>query len=330
MAENFNNFSEVFSKIKNHGIIPVIPTVEDTSKVLPLTEALSSGGVAIAEIKFESEHTAAAIKKISSFFPDMLLIASNISTLKQVKSAAASGAKIIIPLGFNKSVVSYCMENNLAVIPECSDSEDIDEALSEGVEVIGFLLAKKTGGIDALKELSAKYPQIRFILRGGINADNLADFLSYKSVMACRTSCMCEEEYIIGSEFPKIKSLTSQAIYKMLGYTFSHVVINCEQREQADHYSGKIESLFGFKKSDDGVTVSNAGIMHFMTSKSYYGKNGQLAISTNFMDRAVFYLKEGKHQDLIEESARFDADGELVSIYLDSMIGGFAIKVVKK
>ena len=60
-----------------------------------------------------------------------------------------------------------------------------------------------------------------------------------------------------------------------------------------------------------------------------YGKNGQIAIGSNFIERAVFYLKEtGK--EFIDESARFNDDEELLSVYLDSIIGGFAIKLVRK
>jgi 2-dehydro-3-deoxyphosphogluconate aldolase/(4S)-4-hydroxy-2-oxoglutarate aldolase len=114
----------------------------------------------------------------------------------------------------------------------------------------------------------------------------------------------------------------------MLNFEFSHVVVNCENSEQAEQYSGKIESLFGMRKKDEGISVANAGALHFMKNKSY-GRNGQIAVSTNFMDRAVFYLKKAK-QDLIEESARYGKNGELVSIYLDTMIGGFAFKLVKK
>jgi 2-dehydro-3-deoxyphosphogluconate aldolase/(4S)-4-hydroxy-2-oxoglutarate aldolase len=114
----------------------------------------------------------------------------------------------------------------------------------------------------------------------------------------------------------------------MLGFDLAHVVMNCENAEQAEQSASKIESIFGFEKNDAGTSISTAGIIHFMKSRSY-GKNGQIAVSSNFIDRAVFHLKESGKQ-FIDESARFNNKGELTSIYLDSLIGGFALKLVPK
>jgi len=195
-----------------------------------------------------------------------------------------------------------------------------------GIDVVKFSPVEENVVIEMIKKMSGIYPRIKFIPAGGITMYNLVDYLSQKSVMACGGVFMLEE-YIRGGEFDRIKDWATKAVYKMLGFELAHVVINCENAEQAERDATKIESMFGFEKTDAGASVSNAGILHFMKNKSY-GKNGQIAIYSNFIERAVFYLKEtGK--DFIEESARFDDNDNLTSIYLDSIIGGFAIKLVR-
>ena len=160
------------------------------------------------------------------------------------------------------------------------------------------------------------------------NEDNLVSYLSRESVMACATDFIVKEEYVNNGEFDKIRDSATRLIQKMLGFDLAHVVINCENTEQADRDASKIESIFGLKKADAGTSISNADILHFMKSKSY-GKNGQIAMCSNFIERAVFYLKEAK-KEFIDESARFDGEGNLTTIYLDNIIGGFAIKLVRK
>jgi len=125
-----------------------------------------------------------------------------------------------------------------------------------------------------------------------------------------------------------MKNLTEQEIQNMLGFDLAHIGINSENEERADNDSSKIEYLFGFKKSDGGTYISNANILHFMKEKNY-GKNGHIAISTNLIEYAVFYLK-AKQIEFIEESARYDEKGRLSSIYLDTMVGGFALRLVRK
>ncbi|MCL2775401.1 MAG: hypothetical protein FWD71_18960 [Oscillospiraceae bacterium] len=136
------------------------------------------------------------------------------------------------------------------------------------------------------------------------------------------------EEYMKNNNIEKIKNLTEQEIQNMLGFDLAHIGINSDNEERADNDSSKIEYLFGLNKSDGGTYISNANILHFMKEKSY-GKNGHIAISTNFIEYAVFYLKS-KQIEFIEESARFNEKGELVSIYLDIMVGGFALRLVQK
>ena len=136
------------------------------------------------------------------------------------------------------------------------------------------------------------------------------------------------EEYIKNNEFEKIKNLSEQEIQNMLGFDLAHIGINSENEERADNDSGKIEFMFGLKKINGESYISNANILHFMKEKNY-GKNGHIALSTNFIEYAVFYLKK-KQIEFIEESARFNEKGELTSIYLDTMVGGFAIRLVRK
>ena len=61
----------------------------------------------------------------------------------------------------------------------------------------------------------------------------------------------------------------------------------------------------------------------------FYGKNGHIAIATNFPDRARAYL-EGCGVEFIEESAGYDDKGKLKVIYLKEEICGFAIHLVQK
>ena len=314
-------FSDIFLKIKNYGIIPSAK-VEDAANAPPLARALIGGGLNIAEIRLETDYAVRAIHRISDILPDMLLIAGGVVNDVQIKSAVESGVNVIsVARGAGTGLISYCVKNNIPAIAECATPKEIEKALHAGADVVSVTT-------DTQKKLSAEYPDAKFIVRGEITGDNLAEYLLRDGVIACGTSLMCEESYISEREFAKIKSLTSDLVYKMLGFDFSHIVINCENSEQADQYSSKIESIFGLKKTDEEFFVSNAGIMRFMKNKSY-GKNGQIALSANFIDRALFYLK-ASGKEFIDESSRFGEHGELLSIYLDSIIGGFAFKLVNK
>ena len=62
----------------------------------------------------------------------------------------------------------------------------------------------------------------------------------------------------------------------------------------------------------------------------YLGKNGHIAIRTNYIDRAVNYLSSVLGVEFDESTAETDAKGKLKAIYMKEEIGGFAVHLVNK
>ena len=61
----------------------------------------------------------------------------------------------------------------------------------------------------------------------------------------------------------------------------------------------------------------------------YLGKNGHIAVKTNYIERAVNYLSTVLGVEFNEESAKFKGD-KMTAIYLADEIGGFAVHLVQK
>ncbi|MCL1792763.1 MAG: hypothetical protein FWG34_02730 [Oscillospiraceae bacterium] len=289
------NFDPVYKEIENYGIIPIIKT-EDAEIALAAAKALSAGGLNVAEMIFETEKAEKAAEKIIAALPGTLLVAGGAKSKKQAKGAADSGAKAIITDGFDAKMAECCENLGIPLLIKIKNAEE-----------------------------TKKMPEAKFIVDSA-NPDDFAKHLSNKALLACSIDIIPQEAYAGG--FGEIKKLAAHAVQKMLGYDLAHVGINCENAEQAERDSGRVEAIFGLEKTDAGATFSNADILHFTKQRSY-GKNGQIAISANFIDRALFYLKQAGRQ-FIEESARYDEQGILASIYLDNIIGGFAIKLVRR
>ena len=66
-------------------------------------------------------------------------------------------------------------------------------ALELGITVVKFFPANVYGGLKALKALSGPFPQVKFIPTGGVNRDNLDEFLAFDKIYAVGGSFMVEE-----------------------------------------------------------------------------------------------------------------------------------------
>lgn len=207
--------SNIYDEIEQLGIVPVIK-IDDVNDAVPLAKALINGGLPIAEITFRTEAAAEAIKSIVDTYPDMLIGAGTVLSVEQVKIAVESGAQFIVSPGFNEKTIEYCLENNITVIPGCSSASDLEKAMNYGLEVVKFFPAEASGGLSVLKALSAPYGNLKFMPTGGINLENLNDYLDFEKVIACGGTWMVQTELIKQGKFDVIKKETERAIDKML------------------------------------------------------------------------------------------------------------------
>ena len=319
--------NEVLKKISCYGIVPVIK-IDDAENAVPLAKALADGGLPVAEVTFRTAAAEEAIKKITTAIPNMLVGAGTVLTEEQVDRAVAAGASFIVSPGLNPKIVKYCVSKNIPITPGCTNPSDIEQAIEQGLEVVKFFPAEAAGGIKMIKAMAAPYVNMKFMPTGGIDAKNLNDYLSFNKIIACGGSWMVNETLINNKEFDKITVLTREAVNTMLGFELAHLGINSRTKDEANAVCGTFDKLFGFT-AKEGNSSSFAGSFIEAMHSPYLGKDGHIAIKTNYLDRAIAYL-EAMGIEFLEDSKKFDDKGKMVAIYMKEEIGDFAVHLLQK
>ncbi len=305
-------------------VVPVV-VLEDAKDAIPLAGALSNGGLKCAEITFRTEAAEESIRLMSNHFPDMLIGAGTVLTTEQVDKAVAAGAKFIVSPGFNPKVVQYCIDKDIVIVPGVTNASGIEQALTFGLEVVKFFPAEASGGLNAIKALAGPFPRLKFMPTGGINENNIEEYLSFSKIVACGGTWMVKESLIKNGEFEKIEELTREAIQTVFGFHVKHVGVNCENEEEANASSNKICDLFGFQKKSGNSSIFTDGI-EFMKAP-YLGKKGHIAIGTNDALGAMKYLKS-LGVAFKQGSEKYKND-KLIAVYLEEEISDFAIHLVQ-
>lgn len=202
--------NEIFEKFYQIGIIPVV-VLEDEKDAKPLGEALIAGGLPCAEVTFRTGAAQKTIETLRNTYPEMLTGAGTVLTVEQADRALAAGAQFIVSPGLNPEVVSYCIDKRVPVIPGTCTPSDIERALSFGLDIVKFFPAEPSGGLSFIKAVAAPYVGLRFMPTGGINADNVKEYLKYDRILACGGSWMVKKDLIQAGNFDRIKDLTRQA-----------------------------------------------------------------------------------------------------------------------
>lgn len=320
--------NKLYQKLYEIGLIPVIK-IENPDDAVPLAKALIDGGLPAAEITFRTKCAAEAIRNITTTFPDMFVGAGTVLTTEQVDAAIAAGSKFIVSPGLNPKVVSYCLSKGVPMLPGCSNPSDIEVALELGLTTVNFFPAEAAGGVKMLKAMSAPYGQLTFMPTGGINADNLLDYLKFNKIIACGGSFMVKDDLIREKKWDEITALTKNAVKTMLGLEFVHMGINNDSAEEAAKGAKLFELMFGMPVRETSKSYFAGDAFEFMMKKGP-GKCGHIAIRTNFVDRAMAYFKRmGFAFD--ESSVTYDdKTGKPKFAYFKDEVCGFAIHLLQK
>jgi 2-dehydro-3-deoxyphosphogluconate aldolase/(4S)-4-hydroxy-2-oxoglutarate aldolase len=309
------------------GIVPVIK-LDDPADAVSLGHALCDGGIPCAEITFRTDAAEESIRRIAAELPDMLVGAGTVLTVDQAKRAVDAGAKFIVSPGLNPKTVAFCLEQEIPIFPGCANPSDLELAIELGLHTVKIFPAEQVGGIRMIKALSGPFPQLRFMPTGGVNAQNLGEYLAFPKVIACGGSWMVPADALAAKDFSKITTLASEAMRNMLGFELAHIGINADTAENAASVAGTICHAFGFPYLD-GETAIFTGTAAEVIKHPYRGTHGHIAIRVNSCDRAVAYLsRKGIAFDF--DSATYTDDGRMKLIYFRDEIGGFAFHLTQK
>lgn len=197
-------------------IVPVI-ALESEEDALPLAKALLEGGINVMEITLRTDAGLKAIEMISKSLPEMHVGAGTVLNSSDFKNAVAHGAAFVFSPGISEALMQTSKELNIALIPGVATASEVMFAKNNGFEHCKLFPATVAGGIGMLKALSGPFPSMRFCPTGGINLDNINDFLSLKNVLCAGGSWIVPKQALEEKNFEHITKLCIEAIQIIKG-----------------------------------------------------------------------------------------------------------------
>lgn len=202
--------NDVKKAMQDSVIVPVV-VIEDAKDAIPCAKALLAGGIKVMEITLRTEACIESIKAVSTACPDMVVGVGTAVNVAKAKEAVAAGARFVVSPGFDEEIVKYCVDNDVVVCPGCVTPTEIMAALKYDLKVLKFFPANVYGGLNAIKNLAGPFGGIQFIPTGGVNDDNIAEFVESPSVFAIGGSWICKKDDISAGNFEKITESCKKA-----------------------------------------------------------------------------------------------------------------------
>ncbi|WP_293820372.1 bifunctional 4-hydroxy-2-oxoglutarate aldolase/2-dehydro-3-deoxy-phosphogluconate aldolase [uncultured Parolsenella sp.] len=204
-------FEDFYKKLEGLGIVPVV-VLEKVEDAVPMAGALHSAGMDSAEITFRTPVAAECIKVMHEAHPEMAVGAGTVLTVEQVDEAVAAGASFIVSPGFDEDVVRHCIELNVPVLPGTVTPSEVTAARKLGLKVTKFFPAAQYGGLNTIKALCAPFVGHRFMPTGGVNTENVEEYLSSPSIIACGGTWMVKPAMFADGDFTKVQESAAAAM----------------------------------------------------------------------------------------------------------------------
>ncbi len=202
---------DFFEKVSQAKIVPVV-VIEDAADAIPTARALLAGGISFMEITMRTSCALDAIKQVKENVPEMTVGAGTVITPANARDAIAAGATFIVSPGFCGEVVDICIENDIPVVPGCVTPTEITAAINKGLSVVKFFPAGVYGGKKAIKELASVFRSVKFLPTGGVNQDNLNEYINEPYITAVGGSWLCPAKLIAAHDFDEITRRANEAV----------------------------------------------------------------------------------------------------------------------
>ncbi|MDR1580693.1 MAG: bifunctional 4-hydroxy-2-oxoglutarate aldolase/2-dehydro-3-deoxy-phosphogluconate aldolase [Synergistaceae bacterium] len=201
---------EVVRRILSTKLIAIVRGIAGES-CMALAEALCESGVEMIEFTFDqknplgNEEVADTINNIRVRFGDKLLPgAGTVTTPDLVDLAGRAGALYIISPDMNPAVIEHTRERGLVSIPGALSPTEILSAHRAGADFVKIFPASVLG-TEYIKAIRAPINHVKLLAVGGINAENIGDFLSAGVVGAGVGGNLVSKKLVAEGRFAEIR-----------------------------------------------------------------------------------------------------------------------------
>ncbi|MDG2361622.1 MAG: bifunctional 4-hydroxy-2-oxoglutarate aldolase/2-dehydro-3-deoxy-phosphogluconate aldolase [Hellea sp.] len=203
--------SQLLNSLRNNKIVPLVQS-NDSTTALKISEALIKGGLDVLEIVLRTNKALDCLEAIVKEFPQAHVGAGTVLNADQSQEAIRRGASFIVSPGLDLSSIKVAHTAGIPILPGIATATELQKAFNLGLHTVKLFPASLVGGPKILKAFSSVFRDMQFMPTGGVNPDNLLEYLSIPSVLACGGSWLTPKDAVESKSYDTITRLAAEAI----------------------------------------------------------------------------------------------------------------------
>lgn len=199
------NHDQEMSRLAKIGVVAVLRAPTSESCLLAV-EALVRGGVTGIEVTYSTPGTADVIRIIRERHgQDVLLGAGTVTTRAQAAEAVDAGAAFLVSPGTTPDLAKAMAETGALFMLGALTPSEVMTATGLGANVVKLFPAS-LGGPSLLKALRGPFPNVPLMPTGGVNVENIGQWVSAGAVAVGAGSELCQPAAMLDGRFEDIQA----------------------------------------------------------------------------------------------------------------------------
>lgn len=167
--------NELLSELHRNRLVAVVRS-QTSDEALTIAAAVSDTGVKFVEITFSVPGALKVIEALAQR-PELHVGAGTVLSREQAKAAIAAGAQFVVAPSLELDLIPLCHEAGIACFPGAASPTEIITAARAGADLVKIFPADCVGGAYFIRQMSGPFPEIRFMVSGGVSLDNVKDYV---------------------------------------------------------------------------------------------------------------------------------------------------------
>ena len=173
----------LIQEMKRGRLVAVVRS-KTAEEALALAQAAAKGGVKFVEITFTVPDALDVIES-SAKREDVHVGAGTVLSTEQAEEALGVGAEFIVSPTLQLNLVPVCHEANVACFPGAATPTEILADAQAGADLVKIFPADLVGGVDFIRQMSGPFPEVRFMVSGGVSLSNVREYVQVGVIGIC-------------------------------------------------------------------------------------------------------------------------------------------------
>jgi 2-dehydro-3-deoxyphosphogluconate aldolase/(4S)-4-hydroxy-2-oxoglutarate aldolase len=190
--------------IRDTGVIAIM-RARSSDQLLRAADAIREGGVCAIEVTMTTPGALAVIEEaVSRYGRDVTFGAGTVLDSESARAAILAGAQFVVAPNLNLAMIELCRRYSVPVFPGAFTPTEIVAAWQAGADMVKLFPAN-LGGPALIKALKAPLPQIELVPVGGVELDNVADFIRAGSAAVGVGSALIDQKLLDAGDFVTLR-----------------------------------------------------------------------------------------------------------------------------